>query len=1169
MSKKKLFIIPIVLLLCLALLVAASFAWINLSRTPEISGINTQVGANGNLEIALLNDNTYMYPYEIGTGVGSSAAATTVQQSNMTWGNVVDLSDESYGLHDVSLLPSRLNLKSYDEGRGVVSGNMLMVPTYSVDGRILNFYSDTVSAIYRGNEFLYDYGQHGYGVRGIGSIMEITPQQAALTNARSLVNSYESAAAGAVTSLWNANGVQLFDIVYRADNVNKTDAVFTKADLAILRDTATRTYGALSYVDSALRQGVVGCLAIYEQSHSTFKSLRDEILDGQKLLSDVIANKLSEAYNDDDHMEWDDLYSWSVEVESDKALMKSVMVECDNLTVSGEAFTWEQVSPIYNKVLNTEYVCFNGDISISYYLDIIYVNSDNIMDLWSDNDLILINGAGPLYNISKYAGKYSVLLSYTSENVIEVSTLENWYTHLEEISEDLKNVYAVGGGSVISAPLEDVYGYAIDLAFRTNAKSNLMLQTDPEMIVDAEGEATQIEGNGSYMSFSSKYLNEEQVVTMMDAVRVGFLDNRNILIGLAKLNTSNYTEEDGTVRASLYMYEYRLSSDGSISMGERRSEDSTIMSLEKATPTILTAVVWLDGDHTDNSIASSLGYSLTGKLNLQFASDAELKPAGSEVVGGDSSEETTVPEDTTVSEDTTTPEEPEDPTVIPDRPEGNGEIVASGKVSDTINWAYHSNGCLEITGTGDMPDYDTYELQPWGDYRHDIKSIKVSDGITSFGNYSFGSCSRCEVVEIPESVESIGIPNFAYASRPYVYYGGSEQKWNSIGYVDRAEWGYGDVISFDKADASLYKSGSVGSNITWELYNDGVLKVNGAGAMPDFSETTKPSWMDYADKIKYVDIAEGIENVGAYAFANSSKLITVKIPTTVKVISNHSFYKCANLKAAAVRKGSVLTTVEAFAFGYCPELIHINVGRFANEIGSDAFTECSGLNYFDFYKVKKIGENAFQGCVSLKEATIPFGVTILYDGTFSRCYGMKSIEIPITVTRISTYALFNAGNDNGEYSLVINYEGTSEMWDSVDGSEYLSNHNVIYSDQIIDHGAVNSTVYWMLDDSGCLFIYGDGVIDDYPDDMFSKPWGDYLSDIDSVKVSEGITSIGANAFSYTNIYRIEIPVSVEFISWSAVKYCSYLNDISYAGTLAEYNAIVTDGTPPDANVYTN
>ena len=1168
MSKKKLFIIPIVLLLCLALLVAASFAWINLSRTPEISGINTQVGANGNLEIALLNDNTYMYPYEIGTGVGSSAAATTVQQSNMTWGNVVDLSDESYGLHDVSLLPSRLNLKSYDEGRGVVSGNMLMVPTYSVDGRILNFYSDTVSAIYRGNEFLYDYEQHGYGVRGIGSIMEITPQQAALTNARSLVNSYESAAAGAVTSLWNANGVQIFDIVYRADNVNKTDAVFTKADLAILRDTATRTYGALSYVDSALRQGVVGCLAIDEQSHSTFKSLRDEILDGQKLLSDVIANKLSEAYKDDDHMEWDDLYSWSVEVESDKALMKSVMVECDNLTASGEAFTWEQISPIYNKVLNTEYVCFNGDISISNYLDNVYVNSDNIMDLWSDNDLILINGAGPLYNISKYAGKYSVLLSYTSENVIEVSTLENWYTHLEEISEDLKNVYAVGGGSVISAPLEDVYGYAIDLAFRTNAKSNLMLQTDPEMIVDAEGEATQIEGNGSYMSFSSKYLNEEQVVTMMDAVRVGFLDNRNILIGLAKLNTSNYTEEDGTVRASLYMYEYRLSSDGSISMGERRSEDSTIMSLEKATPTILTAVVWLDGDHTDNSIASSLGYSLTGKLNLQFASDAELKPAGSEVVGGDSSEETTVPEDTTMPEDTTTPEEPEDPDAIPDRPEGNGEIVASGEVSDTMSWAYHSNGCLEITGTGDMLDYDTFEKQPWGDYRRSIKSIKVSDGITSFGSYSFGSCS-CDVVEIPESVVSIAMPNFVYSSRPYVYYGGSEQKWNALGLVDRAAWNYGEV-SYGKSDASLYKSGSVGGNISWELYNDGVLKVSGTGAMPDFSETTKPSWMDYSDKIKYVYIAEGIENVGNYAFANCSAIETAKISATVKVLGDYSFNKCQSLKAVVILDGSKLETVGIYAFGNCVSLIHTNMGMAADTIGSYAFVDCAALKYINLHGVTKMGEAALHCCYSLEKVEIPFGVSRIEFATFARCFALKEVTIPVSVTEIDHQAFVGAEDENGESNLDIYYDGSVDMWNNnVNGNLYLSSFNVICSDSVVASGSVNSTVYWMLNDTGYLYIYGEGAMNDYPDDMFSKPWGDYLYDIQYIEIEDGITSIEANAFSYTSAYRISIPKSVEYISWSAVNECDYLETISYAGTLAEYDAIVTDGTPPDVDVYTN
>ena len=41
----------------------------------------------------------------------------------------------------------------------------------------------------------------------------------------------------------------------------------------------------------------------------------------------------------------------------------------------------------------------------------------------------------------------------------------------------------------------------------------------------------------------------------------------------------------------------------------------------------MTVVVWLDGDHVDNSLAAISENSLSGALNLQFASDANLKPA--------------------------------------------------------------------------------------------------------------------------------------------------------------------------------------------------------------------------------------------------------------------------------------------------------------------------------------------------------------------------------------------------------------------------------------------------------------------------------------------------------------------------------------------------------------
>ena len=42
---------------------------------------------------------------------------------------------------------------------------------------------------------------------------------------------------------------------------------------------------------------------------------------------------------------------------------------------------------------------------------------------------------------------------------------------------------------------------------------------------------------------------------------------------------------------------------------------------------VMTAVVWLDGDYVDNSLASIRGRSVQGSLNLQFASSVNLIPA--------------------------------------------------------------------------------------------------------------------------------------------------------------------------------------------------------------------------------------------------------------------------------------------------------------------------------------------------------------------------------------------------------------------------------------------------------------------------------------------------------------------------------------------------------------
>ena len=108
---------------------------------PEITGISTSVGANGNLEMALLTSgttddtNTYKNLDKITSAVGDSGKAVT--EKNLTWGNLVDLKDESYGLGKIKLMPAALNITKAAAGAFTVkTENLLATPTYGTDGRV-------------------------------------------------------------------------------------------------------------------------------------------------------------------------------------------------------------------------------------------------------------------------------------------------------------------------------------------------------------------------------------------------------------------------------------------------------------------------------------------------------------------------------------------------------------------------------------------------------------------------------------------------------------------------------------------------------------------------------------------------------------------------------------------------------------------------------------------------------------------------------------------------------------------------------------------------------------------------------------------------------------------------------------------------------------------------
>ena len=101
--------VGLLLILSATIMSVASFAWFTLSRAPEVASIATQIAANGNLEIALSGPDGQTAPGESKIGDSSAAEGQTVANSNLTWGNLVNLSDPSYGLEQVILRPAVLN----------------------------------------------------------------------------------------------------------------------------------------------------------------------------------------------------------------------------------------------------------------------------------------------------------------------------------------------------------------------------------------------------------------------------------------------------------------------------------------------------------------------------------------------------------------------------------------------------------------------------------------------------------------------------------------------------------------------------------------------------------------------------------------------------------------------------------------------------------------------------------------------------------------------------------------------------------------------------------------------------------------------------------------------------------------------------------------------------
>lgn len=155
-------------------------------------------------------------------------------------------------------------------------------------------------------------------------------------------------------------------------------------------------------------------------------------------------------------------------------------------------------------------------------------------------------------------------------------------------------------------------------------------------------------------------------------------------------------------------------------------------------------------------------------------------------------------------------------------------------------------------------------------------------------------------------------------------------------------------------------------------------------------------------------------NNGAFSYCTNLEEI---IFHNCEKIGGHAFYQCHSLQEITLPKN--LKHVGSFAFSQCDQLVGIILPNEVETIGEDAFEYCFNLSSVQFPpSLKRIEANAFSSCNSLSSINLP-GLTSISVNTFSGCSNLTEVKLPSTLERIGDRAFEGCSNLTKVYTYTV------------------------------------------------------------------------------------------------------------------------------------------------------
>ncbi len=334
--------------------------------------------------------------------------------------------------------------------------------------------------------------------------------------------------------------------------------------------------------------------------------------------------------------------------------------------------------------------------------------------------------------------------------------------------------------------------------------------------------------------------------------------------------------------------------------------------------------------------------------------------------------------------------------------------------------------------------------------------------------------------------------------------------------------------------------------------------------------------------LKRIELPRGIKELSRKLFHGCKALMEVVMPSTIEYIGSKVFEGCESLCSIVIPFGVKRIGNDVFRYSGLREVI---IPDTVTGIGEAAFCECRQLRSALIPgSIKTIPKYCFHGCRSLSQITICEGVESIEDAAFRVCPSLKKLFLPeglkifgdaftleyslindlYVPSTLEDIVPFNGGHESGYVNLHVPF-GMKTIAEKYieDTKRRLEENGYVFDGpfEIFEYAIIDNLIVEVHDKSKNTLTVK-GLLNPYDSNEIVIPSSALIkgnhyniarietnafynvTSLNSIKISEGITSIGAHAFSYcSSLKKVEFPASLTEIEGELFYGCNYLESI--------------------------